>query len=320
MRQPITRRRFIAVTAAAAGLELMPSLSRAQASLVTWAGQSMGAIASLQVHHHDRQLAESLVRRALTEAARLERILSLYRADSTIVELNRRGVLLNPPAELVTLLEECRKLWALSGGAFDPTVQPIWDLYWRHFTRAVHDSNGPPSSVVQRTLDAVGFDKVAFDRERIVFARRGMAITLNGIAQGYMTDRIVDVLRAGGVERCFVDMGEGRAIGTQASGDPWQVRIARPEPSEPSLDVIELGNQAISTSSGDGFCFDPNGRFNHIFNPKDGRSIARYRTVTVVTDTATVADGLSTAFSLMSRADIDKIRQRLGQLRVRVAG
>jgi FAD:protein FMN transferase len=131
----ITRRRFIGISAAAGGLGLLPfaGTNKAQASAVTWRGIALGAVASLQIHHPDRAAATKLVQRSLEELRRLERLFSLYREDSILVALNRRGVLEAPPAELVELLVEARRYAELTDGAFDPTVQPLLALYTDHF-------------------------------------------------------------------------------------------------------------------------------------------------------------------------------------------
>ncbi len=85
-----SRRRFIGISAAAAGLSLMPfgRATKADAHLVTWQGPAMGAVAMLQVHHHDRSAAERLIERSLAEVRRLETVFSLYREDSALVSLN----------------------------------------------------------------------------------------------------------------------------------------------------------------------------------------------------------------------------------------
>jgi FAD:protein FMN transferase len=127
-----------------------------------------------------------------------------------------------------------------------------------------------------------------------------MGLTLNGIAQGYVTDRVVDVLRANGIERSLVDMGETRALGAHPEGRSWKVAIA--DPAEPGqvLRTAEIVNQALATSAGNAFQFDATGRFNHIFDPRTGASARLHRSASVVMPTATAADALSTAFSLMS--------------------
>jgi len=316
----LSRRRFIGVTAAAAGLSLVPlgQAARAEASLVAWRGQAMGAVATLQVHHHDRGTAERLVERSLAEVRRLEAVFSLYREDSALAALNRQGFLVAPPKDLVALLSECRRCWELTGGAFDPTVQALWMLYRDHFSKSGAAPEGPPAAAVGAAMERVGFAGVTFDRNRIVLPRSGMGLTLNGIAQGYATDRVVDILRAGGIESSLVDMGEPRAMGSRPSGEPWRVGIADPDDPERIGETLDAVDQAVATSGAYGFRFDREGRFNHLLDPRTGRSAHRYRSVTAVMPTAAAADALSTAFSLLSPEDIRQVVRRLGEGQVHV--
>ena len=314
---PISRRRLIGITAAAAGLSLLPfaATATAEAHLVTWRGTAMGALASLQVHHRDRAAAEQLLERCLAEVRRLERIFSLYRDDSALVALNRHRVLVGPPPELVNLLEECRRFWTITGGVFDPTVQVLWNLYRDHFAAPGSRPEGPKGEAVEAALAKVGFQHVAFDRNRIAL-RQGAGLTLNGAAQGFVTDRVVAVLRAGGIERSLVDMGESRALGTHPEGRPWQVAIADPDEPDGAGETLAITDQAVATSGGYGFRFDAAGRFNHLFDPATGRSADAYKSVTVVMPTATAADALSTAFSLMPVVRIKTALRTLGNGRV----
>ncbi len=310
----ITRRRAIGITAAAAGLSLFPAASPTHASgqLVEWRGHAMGAVATLRIHHHDRAAANELIRRAISEMQRLERIFSLYRDDSALVTLNRNGVLVAPPPELVTLLSQCRTYGELTHGAFDPTVQPLWTLYREHFSNANADPAGPPDEAVAATLARVGFAHVTFNADRIVLPHRGMALTLNGIAQGFITDRVVEMLRLDGVEHSIVDMGEPRAMGSRPDGSPWRVAVANPDDPQSLGQAFDVIDKAVATSGSYGFRFDREGRFHHLIDPRTGRPGNRYRSLTVVLPTATAADALSTAFSFMNSAEIERTRQALG--------
>jgi FAD:protein FMN transferase len=320
MEQSLTRRRAIGITAAAAGLSLVPlgRTTPAEADLVTWRGHAMGALASLQIHHTDRSAAERLVGRAVAEVRRLEAIFSLYREDSALVALNRAGVLPSPPPELVVLLDESRRYWELTAGAFDPTVQALWTLYREHFSNDHHDPNGPLTQAVLAALDKVGFGHVAFDASRVVLGRRGMGLTLNGIAQGYATDRVVEILRSEGIAHSLIDMGEARAIGNHLDGSPWRVGIVDPVAPDRPAEILEIADKAVATSGSYGFRFDGNGRFNHLFDPRSGGCAKRYRSVTAVMPTATTADALSTAFSLMPADEIRTVLLALGQGTVRL--
>jgi thiamine biosynthesis lipoprotein len=131
----------------------------------------------------------------------------------------------------------------------------------------------------------------------------GMAVTLNGIAQGYVTDRVADLLRRRGL-RALVDMGEIRALGAAPDGRPWPVGLEDPAAPGQVAETIALDDLAVATSGGYGTRFDAAGRFNHIFDPADGRSSWRYGAVSVVAADATTADALATAFCLLAEERI----------------
>jgi thiamine biosynthesis lipoprotein len=313
----LSRRRLVGISAAATGLALIPfgGIARADSGVESWRGKAMGAVASLQIHHHDRSVARRLIERAVAETQRLEQVFSLYRDDSALVSLNRHGVLVAPPKDLVDLLVECRRYFDLTGGAFDPTVQALWTLHRRHFSQVDAAAGGPSQRALEEARGLIGFDRVSVGRDRIAFPR-GMSLTLNGIAQGYVTDRIVDLLRSEGIDRSIIDMGESRVIGPRPDGSPWRVGIVDPDHPSRVAGQLEMVNQAAATSGGYGFRFDTAGAFNHLFDPVTGQSPKSYLSVTTVMDTATAADALSTAFSLMSECAIGAALRSEGPGRV----
>lgn len=315
-----SRRRFVTITAAAAGLSFAGHVEKAPAETapVTWRGSLMGADASLRVHHPDARAAQRLVERSIEEVRRLEGIFSLHRADSAVAKLNKRGFLIAPPAELVEVLEASKRYHELTDGAFDPTVQPLWSLYREHFSQIGADPEGPSASLVAGALNCVGFRHVSFDRNRVAFGRFGMGLTFNGIAQGYATDRVVDLLRAGGIEQSLVDMGEPRTMGASVAGRPWTVGIADPDDAERIGERVEVIDRAVATSAGYGFRFDRDGQFNHLFDPKSGRSAHLYKSVTLILPTAMQADALSTAYNLMALDDIRKAQNAVKEGEVRI--
>ncbi|MGX4771875.1 FAD:protein FMN transferase [Bradyrhizobium guangdongense] len=317
MMQMPTRRRFIRISAAAAGLGLLSAgrSVRAEVAPTVWRGTMLGAVATLEIHDEDRSRAERLIAVACAEARRLEQLFSLYLKDSALVELNRTGILVDPAAEMVDLLSASQHYSGLTGGLFDVTVQPLWELYASHFAQEDADPGGPAAAAIQAALARVGSDRITVGRDRVVMPR-GTTVTLNGIAQGYVTDKVVDLLRAHGVSHSLVDMGEARAIGARPDGQPWEVGIADPDVSGQTKAVLPIVDRAVSTSGNYGFSFDPRAQFNHLFDPRTGGCAHRYRSVTTVSRSATAADALSTAFSfmpeekirsLLPRVDIDRV-------------
>lgn len=312
----MTRRRMIGISAAAAGMALLPLRGHASPEAVTWQGQAMGAQASLVIHHPDREKAGRLAQMVVAETRRLERIFSLYRDDSDLVRLNRQRFLIAPPKELVDILHLSRDIRTLTGGAFDPTVQPLWDAYRRHFSTPRASETGPSAKIVRECLDRAGLDRITCSPDRIELSVPGSALTLNGIAQGYITDKVVALLKAGGIERSMVDMGESRAIGAAPGDRPWRVGISDPQHSDAIVKVLEIEDRAVATSSPFGFRFDEGGRFSHIIDPRSGATPQIYASVTVIAREAALADALSTAFNLVDAKGITAAVQRLGGVEV----
>lgn len=304
----LTRRRMIAIAATAAGSAFLTGGRTAQAGdPVRWHGSALGAQVSIEIYHPDRTEARRLVDQCVLDVRRLEQQFSLYRTDSAICTLNRTGILVSPDADMVALLKASLLFSDLTDGAFDPTVQPLWQLYADHFTSDRPDPEGPSKERLAETLAKVGRSNLLVSDDRVALTRRGAAITLNGIAQGYATDRVVERLHSAGLSTTLVNMGEIRAIGARPEGTPWRVGLADPDRPGILTETVDLVGRAVATSAGAGFRFDRLGRFTHLFDPVTGRSPSLYRTVSVIAPTAAEADALSTAFSLMPLSRIRNI-------------
>jgi thiamine biosynthesis lipoprotein len=148
----------------------------------------------------------------------------------------------------------------------------------------------------------VDFRQIESGTQKIGFARAGMAITLNGNAQGAITDAIADMLRNEGFESAMVDLGEFRAIGRHPDGHPWRLGIANSKDRTSVDRMVELEDMALAVSGGYGTTFEASGRFHHIFDPHTGASANRLARVAVISPEATVADGLATAICVTGEA------------------
>jgi thiamine biosynthesis lipoprotein len=304
----LTRRRVITIAASAVGSAFLTGSWRAQASEpMRWRGSAFGAQVSIEIYHPDQAEARRLVDRCVTEVRRLEQQFNLYQGDSAICTLNRTGILVSPDADMVALLKASLHFADLTDGAFDPTVQPLWQLYADHFSSEDPDPAGPPKERLAETLARVGHRALLVSKDRVALARHGAAMTLNGIAQGYATDCVVERLRDAGLSTTLVNMGEIRALGARPEGKPWRVGLADPDKPGVLTETIDLIDHAVATSAGAGFRFDVKGRFTHLFDPATGRSPSLYNTLSVVAPTATEADALSTAFSLMPVSRIEDV-------------
>ncbi|MCE6951505.1 FAD:protein FMN transferase [Cereibacter sphaeroides] len=294
----MNRRRFLTISAAFAAT---PAFARPPLREIR--GQAMGARVSLLLAHPE---AEAVAGRALAEIARLEAIFSLYR-DSALVRLNRDGVLGAPPFELLDCLALCSRVHEATEGLFDPTVQPLWALH-----AATHSAGRPPSAAeLAAARDLTGWRDVVLDEAAVQLGRPGMALTLNGIAQGYIADRIGDRLRAEGMTDVLVDTGELRALGGRPGGGDWPVTLAEGQ------GTLSLRDRALASSAPRGTVFDVEGKAGHILDPRTGHPAeAPWRLVSVTGPSAALADAASTAFCLMDRPQIEAALARMPELRL----
>lgn len=281
----LTRRRFITISAA-----LAPSLALADAGPHVETGTALGATVTLRLHHSD---ARHLAALAMGEIRRLEQVFSLYQPDSALCHLNRDAALADPAFELLDCLSLAGAVHHASGGWFDPTVQPLWAA------EAAALSRGSPLSEAERAdlVARIGWQGVTLSAEAITL-RPGMALTLNGIAQGYIADRVAALLSSQGLTHALIDTGEMVALPEGA----WPVRLA-------SGDTLTLRNRALATSAPLGMTFGGDGATSHIIDPTTGRPAPPFwRAVTVSAPSAALADALSTAGCLI------KVKAEVGAL------
>lgn len=304
----IGRRRAIRLFAAAAGVGFSglaqagdKAIAGRDVTVWRWQGTALGAEAELAVAHPEPAAAKRLVGLALNEVKRLEAIFSLYRPESALVRLNTQGQIEHPPLELVEVLSRAQAWSRRTDGAFDVTVQPLWVLYSGHFSRDGASRDGPPPRELAAAAGLVDYRRLEVAPDRIRLAQPGMAVTLNGIAQGYITDRVADLLRADGLDRVLVSLGEMRAVGRPADGLPWRVGLQLPRRSGGLQETVELADMAVATSSVSGLRFDPDGRFHHLFDPRSGNCARGYQSASVVAERACDADALSTALVIAGR-------------------
>jgi thiamine biosynthesis lipoprotein len=283
------RRTFIAATlgsvagAAVADTEHLP--------LHSGAALAFGTTISVAVRHADPEAAQQAIAAALGEARRVDALMSLHQPPSQVFRLNRDKVLHGPDPHLLAVLEHARTLSRLTQGAFDITVQPLW--------RAFNAAHGvPPESERLRAQRLVGWMQIQAGPERVVLARPGMAITLNGLAQGYATDLALAALRRHGIRHGLVDTGEFGAVG-RAEGRPWHIGVRDPRHDDALAASLVLDGRCVATSGDYACAFTPDLRHHHIFDPASGDSPTELASVTVLAPTGLEADGLSTAFMVM---------------------
>jgi len=315
----VPRRRFLGLIAAC-GMPLLVGTDTGRANagspLYRWRGRALGAAAQITLAHPDPGVARDVVERCVAEVVRLESVFSLFQGESEISRLNRDGRLAGASLDLRLLLAHSRRFGEITGGAFDVTVQPLWQFYASHYGLVGPGGTPPPDRALEETLRRIDYRQIDISGADVGFLRAGMALTLNGIAQGYITDRIVTILRNEGFDQVLADLGEIAALNPPAGQAGWPVRIGAAGSRVRNGDIVPLANQAIATSAGDATTFDRAGRYNHLLDPRTGRSAPAHHAVSVISSSATVSDALSTALSILPIARAGGILRETGADRV----
>ncbi|MEE7489834.1 FAD:protein FMN transferase [Methylobacterium oryzae] len=294
------RRRILVGAAGLAGLGGIAAFRVSAASqglaLRSRAGLAFGTTVALTVAGSDQSTVEAALGEGFAAMRAVEAAASLFRSDSALARLNRDGVLEAPDPHLLTLLRFALALSAETGGAFDPTVQPLWPVW----TQAAARGERPGFDVLRAALARIGWRRVQVGTDRIVL-EPGTALTLNALIQGYAADRVMAALRARGVADAFVDTGEIGAAGAHPDGTPWRLGLADPRHPGAVADVIAPFTGFAATSGDYNMSFSDDRADHHIFDPATGRSPGFLSSVTVTAPTGLVADGLSTACMVLGR-------------------
>ncbi len=249
------------------------------------AGLAFGTTVSLRVLHDDEAGARAALADAMRAVQDVDRLMSLHRPDSQLSALNRDGRLAAPDARVVAVLREAQAVAQATGGAFDATVQPLW--------LAATGKLGADTAL--RRVDwrrlRVRDDEIRIDT--------GMAVTLNGIAQGYGVDVALAALRAHGVAHALLDTGEFATLGARDDGQPWTLAIRDPRDAQGIAHLLAADGRCLATSGDYGTSFSADFSRHHIVDPKTGASPQELASVSVLAPTGMQADALSTACMVM---------------------
>ena len=265
---------------------------------ITKESRALGTRVKLTALHEDAGVATIALDRAFRELEQIEEVLSLYRPSSQVCQLNRTGMLERPDAHLSRVLRYAQRVSKASGGAFDVTVQPLWDIY----AAAKREGTLPDAAAIEKARKNVDWNRVSISEDAIELRGEGTAITLNGIAQGYAADRVKESLEESGIEHALIDCGEISANGRTSGGSPWNVGIQHPREKDAFVSVAQLSGRCLATSGDYATTFGGNKdpyRRNHLFDPKTGRSPDELASVSIAANSAMEADALSTAVFVM---------------------
>ncbi len=253
--------------------------------------QALGTKVSLVVMHENSQEAHRALDAAFAAIEQVEATMSIYRVESQLSQLNRTGVLRKPHPSLVKVLQGALATSEASEGAFDITVQPLWEV----FAAAQRQKRLPSAEEIEKAKAVVDWKRVKVTDDCIQLLRPGTKLTLNGIAQGFAADQALAVLQSHGVKHALIDTGELAALGEVGMGDAWRVGVQHPREPDAYVALAKLQDRCLSTSGDYATTFSADRQYNHVFDPVTGQSPQEVASVSVAAPTAMQADAWSTA-------------------------
>ena len=264
-------------------------------------GEAMGTAYSIQADCPGSLPHE----RIDAELARINALMSTYDPDSELSRFNRSspGVALPVSPELVEVVAAAFVVAEQTQGAFDATVAPLVAL-WGFGANAAPQL--PGDKAVAQALDSVGYRRVAYRNKPPALAKlQSATLDLSAIAKGFAVDRLAGLLDAVGCRAYLIEFGgEIRARASAPGGGPWRVGVESPSGPD-HVRTLVLGTNALATSGDYRQYREADGvRVSHVIDPRTGYPVRhRLASVTVVADTAMIADAYATAMLVMGETE-----------------
>lgn len=249
----------------------------------------LGTVINIKVRDAAEDKANEAITKAFDEIKRIDREFSSYKKESPVWKLNHsKDSIISVPPEIYSLMEKSNKLWKLSGGAFDVSLETLTEAWG-------FNGDNPSIPGEQKRIKAwkqSGWQHVHLLGDNKFTRDVDVELNFGANAKGYAVDRAVETLKANGIKNALVNAGgEIRELGSE-----WIVGIQHPRRENDIIGRVKLNGMAVATSGDYEQYFIKDGkRYDHIMNPKTGFPADACQSVTVIADNDTDADGLSTA-------------------------
>jgi thiamine biosynthesis lipoprotein len=278
-------------------------MSAAQQNRYAYSMQKMGSPFNIVLYADTKQMADSVAQESFKLVDSINLVCSDYDSSSELFKLRYAAVgkSIKVSPILMELFCTAHKAYKDADGSFDITVGPLSRL-WRSARKS---QQFPTNAAINEARNRVGFNKLQIDSnaQTITFLQSKMQLDMGAIAKGYAADKVLALLQSHGITTALVDAGGDMvAFGIPPQKKGWTIGINVPGQQEKLLErKLVLSNKAVATS-GDAFQFmvHEGKRYGHIIDPRTGYGVTFQRNVTVVAPTATTADWLATACSILT--------------------
>lgn len=263
-----------------------------------------------------KQSSADIEQQLNAELQRIDMLMSTYRADSVISRFNQTTSTepFDVGNELVSLVEQAREVSTLSGGCYDLTVAPLYEL-WGFQQNQFHH---PDANELNHVKQATGMDKlVKVDESHLQKQHSALQMDVSSNGQGYTTGRMAKILEDAGIQHYLAEIGgELQTKGHKPDGSFWRIAIERPLPGEQQMyKILEIKAQeptSIITSGTYRHYFDHEGkRYSHILDGNSGQPVTHNTVlVSIVMPDAALGDAWSTALLCLGKEQGIKLAEQ----------
>ena len=262
----------------------------------------------IKAAHTDSGRLQEALNDSVQAIRSVEKQMSLFDPSSAVSRLNRVGELRKPDADLVSVLTLAQFVSQRSAGAFDVTMQPLWKLWTDHAI----EKTLPSFKTLSQTCSLVNWQALSVSPAEIRLNKKGMGVSLNGIAQGYAADKVRAVLQAHGVQHALIDTGETTFLGQSSKGEDWRFAVEPSAASTVTPPVISPHGLAIATSSDAHTVFSADHVHHHILNPHTGDSPSHWASASVIAPSCALADALTKVFFMYPPQGVERLAKAWG--------
>ena len=252
---------------------------------------------------------------AILEVKRIENLVSDWIPTTQISQVNQNAGIkpIKVDQEVFDLVERAIKISKLTSGAFDISYASM-DKIWK-FDGSMKQM--PTEEAIKKSVEKVGYQNIILNpTDKTIFLKnKGMKLGLGGIAQGYIADKIKEVLQEKGCTSGLVNVsGDINTWGKQPNGQPWTVGIINPMNKNKVFATFILDDSAVETSgSYEKFVVFNGKRYSHIIDPRTGYPASGIVSVSVFAKQTELADALATGiFVLGIEVGLDLVNQLNG--------
>lgn len=258
----------------------------------------MGTVFEIAAYDQSPEHASSAIEKAFQEIVRLDDLLSNYKPGSALSNLNRSARIHaeQVPYDLYRVIEQALQFSRLSDGKFDISIAPLVDLW-----KAALRGEGTPSRDWQEEVrGCVGYEKIELTPpDRIRFRSPCLQLDLGAIGKGYAVDRAAEALHSWGIQNALINAGGSTifAMGSPPGQIAWLVHLR--DPSSKMDPQVMLKDGSVSTSEQTAPSLLANDSAGHIIDPDTGKPLKTEFAVSVIAQTGTASDALSTSLLLL---------------------